>query len=101
MRPWRPSASRPPFESLLRGKPTLVAAISPASTGGVRAHGQLSAVLAGTLTPVFVAPSFLVPAVHEKFDESGALVDERTRSRLVRTLAEFTDWARRLPGEAP
>jgi chromate reductase len=86
-------ASRPAFRSPLKGKPTLVMGLSIAPTGGVRAHLQLSSVLAGTLTPVFVGPSFLVPAVHEKFDAEGALTDEQTRRRLARTLEQFTAWA--------
>ncbi len=90
-------ASRPPFQSPLKGRPALILALSPAPTGGARAHGQLSAVLAGTLTPVHVAPGFLVPAVHEKFDAQGALVDEMVRQRLEKTLGAFVAWARALP----
>ena len=91
-------ASRPAFRSPLKGKPSLVMTLSPAPSGGTRAHAQLSAVLFGTLTPLFLAPSFLVPAVHEKFDEDGALIDEITKVRLVRTLEEFESWATGLVG---
>ena len=63
------------------------------STGGARAHAQLSAVLSGTLTPVYLAPSVLVPAVHEKFDASGGLIDEVTEKRLAKTLSAFQEWA--------
>lgn len=90
-------ASRPAFRSPLKGKPSLIVALSIAPTGGSRAHVQLSSVLAGTLTPVFLGPSFLVPAVHEKFDESGALTDEVTKRRLEKTLREFAEWAARNP----
>ena len=86
-------ASRPAFKSPLKDKPSLLIALSLAPTGGARAHGQLSAVLSGTLTPVFLGPSFLVPAVHEKFDETGALTDDLTKGRLVKTLEGFVAWA--------
>ena len=86
-------ASRPAYNSPLKGVPALVIAHSIAPSGGARAHGQLTSVLGGTLTPVFVAPSFLIPAMHEKFDESGALTDEVTRGRLEMTLAAFEGWA--------
>ena len=86
-------ASRPAFRSPLKGKPALIVALSIAPTGGARAHLQLSSVLAGTLTPVFVGPSFLVPAAHEKFDESGTLTDEVTKQRLAKTLQGFAAWA--------
>jgi chromate reductase len=86
-------ASRPAFRSPLRGKPSLIIACSMAPTGGARAYAQLSTVLGGTLTPVYLMPSFLIPTVHEKFDASGALIDETTRSRLTRTLDDFCTFA--------
>ena len=86
-------ASRPAYNSPLKGKPSLVIAHSIAPSGGARAHVQLTSVLAGTLTPVFVAPSFVVPQVHEKFDERGSLADALTKARLEATLAEFATWA--------
>lgn len=87
-------ASRPAYDSPLKGKPSLVIAYSVAPTGGARAHQQLGTVLAGTLTPVFVSPGFLVPAVHEKFDGEGALTDELTRVRLDRTMGAFAEWVK-------
>jgi len=88
-------ASRPAFRSPLKDKPALLAALSPAPAGGARVYAQLATVLSGTLTPTFLAPSFLVPAVHEKFDEAGVLIDEQTKRRLVRTLEEFGTWLER------
>lgn len=86
-------ASRPAFRSPLKGKPSLIVACSMAPTGGARVYNQLATVLGGTLTPVYLMPSFLVPAVHEKFDASGALIDETTEARLKRTLQDFGTWA--------
>ena len=86
-------ASRPAYNSPLKNKPSLVIALSVAPAGGARAHSQLSVVLGGTLTPVFVGPGFLVPAVHEKFDESGKLTDDLTGLRLSKTLEGFVAWA--------
>ncbi len=86
-------ASRPAYNSPLKGKPSLILAHSLAPSGGARAHVQLSSVLAGTLTPLFVAPGFVVPQVHEKFDAEGTLTDEITKARLQGTLAEFAKWA--------
>lgn len=87
-------ASRPAFRSPLRGKPSLIVACSMAPTGGARAYNQLSTVLSGTLTPVYLMPSFLVPAVHEKFDDAGELTDEVTGARLQKTLIDFAAWAK-------
>ena len=86
-------ASRPAYNSPLKDRPAMVIALSLAPAGGSRAHAQLGTILAGTLTPVFVSPGFLVGGVHEHFDESGALTNELTRVRLERTLAGFVEWA--------
>ncbi len=89
-------ASRPAFRSPLPDKPSLVIACSMSPAGGALAHDHLLTVLHGTLTPVFLMPSFLVPSVHEEFDDEGMLKDELTTMRLVRTLADFGDWAKSL-----
>ena len=87
-------ASRPAFSSPLKGKPSVVIAHSIAPSGGARAHAQLTSVLGGTLTPTFLAPSFVVPQVHEKFDAEGSLTEEITKVRLQATIGEFAAWAR-------
>ena len=89
-------ASRPAYQSPLKGKPSLVIGLSLSPLGGVRAYDQLGTVLSGTLTPTFLGPSFLVPAIHEKFDDAGHLTDEVTRARLERTWPAYVEWARSL-----
>lgn len=96
---WIDWASRPAFRSPLKDKPSTIIALSPAPAGGARVHSQLSLVLSGTLTPLLLGPGFLVPAVHEKFDDAGALVDDLTRGRLVRVLGDFVAWAEKLSAE--
>lgn len=91
---WIDWASRPAYNSPLKGKPSLVIAHSIAPSGGARAHDQLTSVLVGTLTPVFLSPSFTVSQVHEKFDAEGNLTDEITKLRLSSTLEGFAGWAR-------
>ena len=91
-------ASRPAYNSPLTGRPSMVIALSLAPAGGSRAHAQLGVVLAGTLTPVFVTPGFLVGGIHEQFDENGTLTNELTRIRLERTLAGFVEWAEKTAG---
>ena len=86
-------ASRPAYHSPIEDKPSLIIALSIAPTGGARAELQLATVLKGTATPTFVGPSFAIPAVHEKFDASGALVDDMTKLRLSKTLEDFCAWA--------
>ena len=93
-------ASRPPYRSPLREKPAVIISLSVSPTGGCRAHGQLSSVLSGTLTPLMNAPSLSISAVHEKFDESDTLTDENTQARLRRTLEELGAWVSSRPGDS-
>lgn len=86
-------ASRPAYNSPLKHKPALIIAHSIAPTGGARAHSQLSSVLGGTLTRLMIGPSFLVPSVHEKFNEDGEMADELMKVILKGAMEEFTQWA--------
>ena len=87
-------ASRPAYDSPLKQKPTFVMTHSIAPTGGARAHLQLSTVLSGTLARLFVGPSFLAPAVHEKFDEQGEMTDELMGIIIGTVMADFVEWAK-------
>eukprot|EP00439_Symbiodinium_sp_Y106_P088672 s1_g1208.t1 len=87
-------ASRPAYNSPLKHKPALIIAHSIAPTGGARAHSQLSSVLGGTLTRLMIGPSFLVPSVHEKFNEDGDLTDELMKMIFPKALEDFINWAR-------
>ncbi len=89
-------ASRPAFKSVLARKPAAIVSASPGPLGGVRAHAHLRDVLAGTLTPVFLAPAFVLGSAQNAFDDAGRLVDETAQQRLTRYLAEFVDWAEAL-----
>ena len=85
-------ASRPAFKSVLAHKPAAIVSASPSPLGGVRAHAHLRDVLAGTLTPVFLAPAYVLGSAQNAFDDAGRLVDETAERRLRRYLAEFVDW---------
>ncbi len=87
-------ASRPAFQSVLAHKPAAIISASPSPLGGVRAHAHLREVLAGTLTPVFLAPAYVLGSAPNAFDDEGRLVDETAERRLRRYLADFVDWAR-------
>ncbi|MGD1933601.1 MAG: NADPH-dependent FMN reductase [Candidatus Phaeomarinobacter sp.] len=86
-------ASRPAYASPLKDKPALIIAQSIAMAGGARAQLQLSTVLGGTLARIFNGPSFLVSAVHEKFNEEGEMTDEFMTVLLRTVMDEFVRWA--------
>jgi chromate reductase len=62
-------ASRPGYQSVLKGKPVLVVTSSPGMSGGARAQGQLRQTFAGTLSRIVAVPEVLVPQVHTKVQE--------------------------------
>ena len=91
-------ASRPAYKSVLAGKPVAIVSASQSHVGGARAQAHLQQVLSATLSPVVPAPPFVVPMAQEKFDGNGLLVDEDTKRRLARYIADFIHWVNRLAG---
>jgi chromate reductase, NAD(P)H dehydrogenase (quinone) len=68
-------ASRPGFNSVLKGKPCLIVTSSPGATGGARAHAPIREALAGCLAVVIARPQVTIAAVDKKIRD-GRLVDE-------------------------
>jgi chromate reductase len=85
-------ASRPAFNSVMRGKPTGVMSSSMSTLGGARAQVHLRDILAATLTPVYLAPDFALASAHTAFDGAGRLVDEATRGFLQKYMTGYTQW---------
>ena len=92
-------ASRPAYKSVLAHKPAALLSASMSNIGGARMQAQMKNVLAGTLTPVYPAPEFLVATAQEAFDDDGGLVDEKTRQRLENFVTGFIDWAGRFAND--
>jgi len=68
-------ASRPGFNSPLKGKPFIVMTSSMAFTGGVRAQAPISTVLQACLAVAVPGPQVVIAVAHEKVRD-GVLVDE-------------------------
>lgn len=81
--------SRPAYKSPIAGKPVAIMSASMSPIGGARAQGQLKQVLAGMLAHVYCAPEFLVPQAQQVFSDSGELLDEEVRKKLVRFMGDF------------
>ena len=78
-------ASRPPGQSVLRGKPTAMKGASPVGTAP--AHMELRAILLYVQAQMVVTPEVLVAHAAEKFDDKGSFTDELGR-RFMRQLLE-------------
>lgn len=68
-------ASRPFGKSVLMNKPALAISISPAFTGGVRAHAQLNETLLSIPALVLGGPQVVIGNIRSKIKE-GVLVDQ-------------------------
>jgi len=89
-------ASRPAFNSPLKGKPALIMTSSPGATGGARAQAQLREALAATLARVIARPQIVFAGVHEKIrdgrfaDQTGIEVALSGIDDLLREVALVT-----------
>lgn len=84
--------SRPPKQSVWRGKPAATVSITPGKLGAMSAHQQLRLSLSTVGMPVMPSPEISLPGAGALFDGSGKLVDEETRTRLSTLLNDFDTW---------
>ena len=89
-------ASRPPRSSPLDEKPVALLGASPGMTGTARGQSQLRQAFEFTNSFCMPQPEVLVARAHEKFDDDGTLIHERTREHLQKFLSAFTAWIRRV-----
>jgi chromate reductase len=78
-------ASRPFGKSVLTNKPALAISISPAFTGGVRAHAQLNETLLAIPALVLGGPQVVIADIGNKI-EDGVLVDQPSLSFALTAL---------------
>jgi chromate reductase len=72
-------ASRPYGKSVLINKPALIISVSPAFTGGVRAHAQVNETLLSIPAHVMGGPQVVIAGIADKVRD-GAFVDEASLS---------------------
>lgn len=86
-------ASRPAFQSSLKGKKVAIISASPAITGGVQAQAHLKHVLMACLADIYPTPSCCFGQCHTVM-ENGAITDAATEKRLKDYLDGFTAWVK-------
>lgn len=84
-------ASRPGYESVLKGKPVIFITSSPAATGGVRAHPQLRETLSACLSVLIPGPELAIAAVDKKITD-GKLSDEPTLKLINTNIDGLLKW---------
>jgi chromate reductase len=78
-------ASRPVFNSVLKGKPVSIISSSLAFTGGVRAQYQVRETLIAMQAYVVPGPEVVVGGVHSKFKDE-TFLDESTLNFMLESL---------------
>lgn len=87
-------ALRPP--SPFRHKPVGIVGTSPGSVGTARGQMVLRQILLHPPAYVMPEPQMLIPFALQRFDQqTGDLVDERTRQSMRRFLVALLEWSRR------
>jgi chromate reductase, NAD(P)H dehydrogenase (quinone) len=93
-------ASRPFGKSVLIGKPVLVMSVSPAFTGGVRAHAQVNETLLAIQARIVPGPQVVIGSVAEKIRD-GILVDESCQRFTLAALGRLIEISRSVEGALP
>jgi chromate reductase len=90
-------ASRPFGKSVLIGKPVLVISVSPAFTGGVRAHAQVNETLLAIRARIVPGPQVVIGSVAEKIRD-GILADESCQRFAAAALDRLIEMIRNVEG---
>jgi chromate reductase len=87
--------SRPPKQSVWRGKPALVVSQTPGKLGAMSGHQQVRHTLSVLGSPVMPSPELYIPEVAKLFGADGKLIAEDTRKLLSSALGDFDTWVGR------
>lgn len=85
-------ASRPAYQSVLKDKPVAIMSASIGAVGGARCQVHLRDVLAGTLSRVFAAPDFLLPAAGGAFSPENEFKEDAVAKRLKAYVGNYLAW---------
>ena len=89
--------SRPPRDSPMRGKPVGLVGAASGMSGTIRAQTHMRQILVFSDSPCMNQPEVLIPRAQDRFDASGRLTDESTRTLLAQFGAAFVAFVGRYP----
>jgi chromate reductase len=87
--------ARPPEPRVLWDKPVGIIGASTGLVGTARAQLHLRHILLHERAAVLAYPQLLVPEARNKFDGTGVLVDQDTRTKVSEYVAALARWAQR------
>jgi len=92
------SDDEPPLAAF-RGKVAGLLAASPGALGGLRGLVHLRSIL-GNIGMLVIPQQFALSGAYGKFDDAGALSDEKSREQVRAVVRQVVDTANKLAGEA-
>ncbi|MBA3391467.1 MAG: NAD(P)H-dependent oxidoreductase [Deltaproteobacteria bacterium] len=87
--------SRPPPLSPLRGKPVALVGAASGMSGTIRAQTHMRQILLFSDAQCLGQPEVLIPRAQDRFDATGRLTDESTRTLLARFGEAFVGFVAR------
>jgi Predicted flavoprotein len=88
--------SRPYGDNAFEKKPVALMSSSTGVMGGVRAQEHLRQSFAYLNMYMINKPEVLIPAVHEKLDANGRLIDQMTAEKITELVNALSQWSRQL-----
>ncbi|HVP26143.1 MAG TPA: NAD(P)H-dependent oxidoreductase [Candidatus Bathyarchaeia archaeon] len=89
-------ASRPYGDNAFEDKPVAIMSASGGMLGGARAQYHLRQTFVSLNMHPLNRPEVIVTFASEKIDDKGKVVDEKTREKISKMLANLVDWTIRL-----
>ncbi|NUB46468.1 NAD(P)H-dependent oxidoreductase [Fertoebacter nigrum] len=93
-------ASRPAYNSSLKGKPALIMTASTGQFGGARAQSPIRECLSATLCRVVIRPQIAIPRIDKKI-AGGRLTDPFTLSQIDEAIEDLIKEVKLGKGAAP
>lgn len=84
--------TRPPKQSVWKGKPAAVISLTPGRLGAMAANQQLRLSLSVVGVPVLPSPEAYLAEAAKQFDAGGKLANEDTIKLLTQLLHDFETW---------
>ena len=84
--------TRPPKQSVWKGKPAAVISLTPGKLGAMAAHQQLRLALSVIGVPVLPSPEAYLADATKQFDADGKLANQDTIKLLTQLLHDFETW---------
>lgn len=85
-------ASRPAFNSVLKGKPVTIISQAMSPVGGARAQEHLKLILDSTLARTHICHDMMITGVDHIFDDHMSIVDAQVSKRLRSHINGFIDF---------